>query len=126
VGGSGRDDRRRPRLAAAIGIEVARDGALSHALGTNQPPIGIELVADELSVAVLALVAAVSLATLVFARVAGPRGNSFYSGYLLLVGGLTGLVLTGDLFNMFVLRSSGSRRTRSSRPTGPVRARTPR
>ncbi|WP_128904606.1 proton-conducting transporter transmembrane domain-containing protein [Halorubrum amylolyticum] len=89
-------------IAAAIGVEVARGGALSHALGTYEPPIGIELVADELSVAVLALVAVVSLATLAFARVAGPRGNSFYSGYLLLVGGLTGLVLTGDLFNMFV------------------------
>ncbi|ELZ36724.1 NADH/Ubiquinone/plastoquinone (complex I) [Halorubrum saccharovorum DSM 1137] len=89
-------------LAAAIGVEVARNGPLSHALGTYEPPIGIELVADELSVAVLALVAVVSLATLAFARVAGPRGNSFYSGYLLLVGGLTGLVLTGDLFNMFV------------------------
>jgi multicomponent Na+:H+ antiporter subunit D len=89
-------------LAAAIGVEVARGGTLSHALGTYEPPIGIELVADELSVAVLALVAAVSLATLAFARVAGPRGNAFYSAYLLLVGGLTGLVLTGDLFNMFV------------------------
>ena len=89
-------------LAAAISVEVARDGTLSHALGTYEPPIGIELVADELSVAVLALIALVSLATLAFARVAGPRGNAFYSGYLLLVGGLTGLVLTGDLFNMFV------------------------
>ena len=89
-------------LTGAIGLEVARGGALSHALGTYEPPIGIQLVADELSVAVLALVAVVSLATLAFARVAGPRGNSFYSGYLLLVGGLTGLVLTGDLFNMFV------------------------
>jgi len=89
-------------LAGAIGLEVARGGPLSHALGTYQPPIGIELVADELSVAVLALVAAVALATLVFARVAGPRGNSFYSAYLLLVGGLAGLTLTGDLFNMFV------------------------
>ncbi|GAB7008450.1 proton-conducting transporter membrane subunit [Halorubrum trueperi] len=89
-------------LTAAIGSEVALGGPVSHALGTYQPPIGIELVADELSVAVLALVAVVSLATLAFARVAGPRGNPFYSGYLLLVGGLTGLVLTGDLFNMFV------------------------
>ena len=89
-------------LTGAIGLEVARGGALSHALGTYEPPIGIQLVADELSVAVLALVAVVSLATLAFARAAGPRGNSFYSGYLLLVGGLTGLVLTGDLFNMFV------------------------
>jgi multicomponent Na+:H+ antiporter subunit D len=89
-------------LTGAIGAEVALGGQFSHALGTYQPPVGIELVADELSAAVLGLVAVVSLATLAFSRVAGPRGNPFYSGYLLLVGGLTGLVLTGDLFNLFV------------------------
>jgi multicomponent Na+:H+ antiporter subunit D len=89
-------------IAAGIATEVAVGGRLSHALGTYQPPIGIELVADELSAAVLVLVAVVSLATLAFSRVAGPRGNSFHSAYLLLVGGLSGMTLTGDLFNMFV------------------------
>ncbi|WP_049982176.1 proton-conducting transporter membrane subunit [Halorubrum sp. BV1] len=89
-------------IAAAIVAGVARGDRLSHALGGYSPPIGIELVADPLSAAVLALVAAVSLATLAFVRVVGPRGNSFYSGYLLLVGGLTGMTLTGDLFNLFV------------------------
>ncbi|OYR65617.1 NADH-ubiquinone oxidoreductase, partial [Halorubrum sp. E3] len=89
-------------IAAAIAAEVVANGPFDHALGGFLPPVGIELVADRLTVAVLLLVAAVSVATLAFARVAGPRGNSFYSGYLLLVGGLVGLVLTGDLFNMFV------------------------
>jgi len=89
-------------IAAAIAAEVAIGGPFDHALGTYQPPIGIELVADELSVAVLLLIAVVSLATLAFSRVAGPRGNAFHSAYLLLVGGLSGMALTGDLFNMFV------------------------
>ena len=69
---------------------------------TQNFAVGIELVADELSALLVVLVAAVSLGVLGFARQAGPRGNAFYSGYLLLAGGLMGLVLTGDLFNLFV------------------------
>ena len=89
-------------IAGAVAVETYLGGRFVHELGGFQPPVGIELVADELSAAVLALVAVVSLATLAFSRVAGPRGNAFYSGYLLLVGGLSGIVLTGDLFNLFV------------------------
>jgi multicomponent Na+:H+ antiporter subunit D len=89
-------------IAAAIAAEVVFNGPFDHALGGFLPPVGIELVADRLSVAVLLLVAAVSVATLAFARVAGPRGNAFYSAYLLLVGGLVGMTLTGDMFNLFV------------------------
>ncbi|MGM0447332.1 MAG: proton-conducting transporter membrane subunit [Methanobacteriota archaeon] len=89
-------------IAAAIAARVVVDGPFVHELGGFAPPVGIELVADQLSVAVLLLVAAVSVATLAFARVAGPRGNPFYSAYLLLVGGLVGMTLTGDMFNLFV------------------------
>ncbi len=90
-------------LVAAVATQVyAGGGGFNHELGGFAPPVGIELVADELSAAVLVLVALVSLLTLAFSRVAGPRGNAFHSGYLLLTGGLMGVVLTGDLFNMFV------------------------
>ena len=64
--------------------------------------VGIELVADHLSGLIILLVALVSLAVLAYSRRAGPRGNAFYSGYLLLTGGLMGVVMTGDLFNLFV------------------------
>ncbi|MFC6614749.1 proton-conducting transporter membrane subunit [Halopenitus salinus] len=73
-----------------------------HELGGWQRPYGIELVADELSAAMVALIAIVAAATLVLSRVAGPRGNAFYAAYLMLVGGLMGMALTGDLFNLFV------------------------
>ncbi|WP_096391211.1 proton-conducting transporter transmembrane domain-containing protein [Halopenitus persicus] len=73
-----------------------------HELGGWQRPYGIELVADELSAALVVLVALVAAGTLVLSRVIGPRGNAFYSGYLLLTGGLMGITLTGDLFNLFV------------------------
>ncbi len=64
--------------------------------------VGIELVGDALSGLVVALVAGVALGVLAFARRSGPRTNAFYSGYLLLTGGLMGVALTGDLFNLFV------------------------
>jgi len=64
--------------------------------------VGIELVADHLSGLIILLIATVSLAVLAYSRRSGPRGNAFYSGYLLLTGGLMGVVMTGDLFNLFV------------------------
>ncbi|WP_281193948.1 proton-conducting transporter membrane subunit [Halorubrum sp. F4] len=88
--------------AAAVALEVYTAGPFDHELGGFAPPIGIELVADELSAAVFLLVALVSAATLVLSRAIGPRGNAFHSAYLLLTGGLVGVSLTGDLFNLFV------------------------
>jgi len=64
--------------------------------------VGIVLVADELSAGLVVLIAAVALGVLVFSWRAGPRGNAVYSAYLLLAGGLSGVALTGDLFNLFV------------------------
>jgi multicomponent Na+:H+ antiporter subunit D len=89
-------------LALVVFASVLTGGRVSYALGGFAPPAGIELVADGLSAPVLVLVAAVSLAVLVYARRAGPRGNAFYTVYLLLVGGLAGVTLTGDVFNMYV------------------------
>ena len=89
-------------LAGLLGQTVLSEGRIRYALGGWTPPQGIELVADELSVAVVLMIAVISLAVLAFTRTQGPRRNSFYSGYLLLTGGLMGMALTGDLFNLFV------------------------
>ncbi|MFP4188666.1 MAG: proton-conducting transporter membrane subunit, partial [Halobacteriales archaeon] len=50
----------------------------------------------------LVVVAVVSLGTLGYTRTAGPRSNSFYSGYLLLTAGLIGVTVTADVFNLYV------------------------
>ncbi|WP_430505093.1 monovalent cation/H+ antiporter subunit D family protein [Haloparvum sp. PAK95] len=89
-------------LAAWIARSVFAGGRIVHELGGFSRPIGIELVADELSAMLVLLNAAVVLGVLAFARTAGPRGNAFYSGYLLLAGGVMGVALTGDVFNLFV------------------------
>jgi len=90
-------------MASFVAYRVyVRGERLTHELGGFQPPIGIELVGDTLSAAVVLLIALVTAGVLPYARVAGPRGNPFYSGYLLLTGGLMGVALTGDMFNLFV------------------------
>ena len=89
-------------LTAYILWLVVQNGRVTYTLAGFAPPAGIGLAADALSAMVALLVAVVSLAVVVYARNAGPRGNIFYTVYLLLVGGLAGLALTADLFNMYV------------------------
>ena len=83
-------------------IVYTGDGPIIHNLGGFERPIGIELVIDRFSAGISLLVASVSFAVLSYTRIGGPRGNTFYAGYLLLVGGLMGVTLTGDIFNLFV------------------------
>ncbi|MWV39278.1 proton-conducting transporter membrane subunit [Natrialba sp. INN-245] len=88
----------------ALASAVYADGQVVHVLGGWGEPqgIGIELVADEFSTLIAVLVTVTAAAVLAYTRIGGPRGNTFYAGYLLLVGGLLGLSMTGDVFNMFV------------------------
>ncbi|MGM0605346.1 MAG: monovalent cation/H+ antiporter subunit D family protein [Halobacteriota archaeon] len=89
-------------LAIVTAVWVFTGGRLIHALGNFPQPYGIELVGDELSAILVLLVGVVAVAVLVFSRRNGPHGNAYHSGYLLLTGGVLGVVLTGDLFNLFV------------------------
>ena len=89
-------------IVASIVRGFLNEGRLSHEVGGVSVPYGIELALDGLSVPILVLVALVSLGTLVYTRNAGPRSNSFYSGYLLLTAGLIGVTVTGDVFNLYV------------------------
>ena len=94
-------------LALAAGVPVFETGSLSTHLGGWAPPIGIELVLDPLSLLMALMTGSVSLVVLASARTAvraelEGRETGFYALSLLLVAGLTGMVVTGDLFNMFV------------------------
>lgn len=100
---------------ALVAAAVAACSALSHALahgalryelGGWAPPWGIEYVVDPLSGGVAALIALVAVCVVVYA---GPqanggsaRGGMFHGLFLLLVAGLLGIVLTGDMFNLYV------------------------
>jgi multicomponent K+:H+ antiporter subunit D len=110
-------DERRHRLKAALSLAtvlamlatalvlVAR---VTHApevyrLGDWAAPYGIVLVADRLSAMMLALAGVLGLSALVFSFArwsrAGPR---FHGLFLLLLMGVNGAFLTGDVFNLFV------------------------
>ncbi|MDS0277071.1 monovalent cation/H+ antiporter subunit D family protein [Halomicroarcula sp. S1AR25-4] len=89
-------------LAGLLGWTVWTEGSVSYAVGGFAAPYGIELVVDGLSASVVVLISAVALGVLAYARHAGPHSNAFYSQFLLLVTGLTGMTVTGDVFNLYV------------------------
>ena len=89
-------------LAGWIGSRVLLNGRLSNEVGGFVAPYGIELVVDGLSAVVVTLVAVVSLAVLVYAVRDDSGGTAFYTEYLLLVTGLSGMSVTGDVFNLYV------------------------
>ena len=82
-------------------------GALRHQFGGWAPPWGIEYVLDPVSALMVPLVA--FFAMLAYAGATHSNQNhseshvgAFQSLYLLLSAGLLGIVLTGDLFNLYV------------------------
>lgn len=88
-------------------VHVLDSGTMHYHLGGWEPPVGIEYVVDLIAAFVAVIVT--SIATLVIIgtrrwaiREAGDRTGSFYALVMLLVTGLAGMVVTGDLFNLFV------------------------
>jgi multicomponent Na+:H+ antiporter subunit D len=86
---------------------VVDSGTLHYNLGGWAPPLGIEYVIDHVS-AFVALVVT-SVATLVIIstrrwvnREASNRQGPYYGLVMLLLAGLVGMLVTGDLFNLFV------------------------
>lgn len=74
-------------------------------IGGWSPPIGINLVLDGLSVLILVIINLISfLATLFSIRYMElyTSKSRYYSLFLLMVAGMNGVALSGDLFNLFV------------------------
>jgi multicomponent Na+:H+ antiporter subunit D len=116
--------RRRPRLQRAVSVAGAlayaaavaaltwtvvlapgAPGGAVYQVGGWPAPFGITLVADALSTFFLALAAGVSLAAVVFSVLFVDADNQrvFYHPLFHALGlGVTGALLTGDLFNLFV------------------------
>jgi multicomponent K+:H+ antiporter subunit D len=94
--------------AAVLGVTLmllrySGDGAIVYTVGNWAAPFGIALVADPLSIMMVALTSLLGLGTLLFSLArwdrAGPR---FHALFMLLLMGVNGAFLTGDLFNLFV------------------------
>ena len=88
-------------------IYVLFNGAITYHFGGWLPPIGIEYVYDPLSSFVALVINVVSLIVLTHAFRIVPldmegRETAYYSVVMLLLTGLNGMIITGDLFNLYV------------------------
>ncbi|GAB3145597.1 Na+/H+ antiporter subunit D [Micromonospora sonneratiae] len=96
-------------VAAALLVLAYRDGPLVVYVGGWPAPVGIVLVADQLSALMLVVSAAVTLCVLLYSigegRADGDEGTPvaiYHPTYLVLTAGVTNAFLSGDLFNLFV------------------------
>lgn len=92
-------------LIAAILLRAADTAATTdvYLLGNWPAPFGIVLVLDRLSALMLMLTSVLALTSLMFASARWhSSGQHFHTLFQLLLMGLNGAFLTGDLFNLFV------------------------
>jgi multicomponent Na+:H+ antiporter subunit D len=95
-------------IAVALSVRVATTGAFSYFLGGWAPPFGIEYRIDALATFMLVLVSGIGAVVMTQAEasleveVPYDRYVLFHAMYLLSLAGLLGIVVTGDLFNVFV------------------------
>jgi multicomponent Na+:H+ antiporter subunit D len=83
----------------------SNDTALVYQAGGWAAPFGITFIADPLSALMTVMVQLVLVAGVLYALGSTEKSNSyptFYPLFLTLATGLTGTMLTGDLFNLFV------------------------
>jgi len=94
-------------LAIAVTSEVITSGPVSYYLGGWMPPWGIEYRIDHLSAFMAVLLTCVGFLVAVYSKrsiqqEAPDKEVTFYTIFLLLITGLTGIVVTGDMFNLYV------------------------
>ena len=94
----------------SIGIlkTVISDGTIHYWLGGWEPPWGIEYRVDHFNAIMLVLVSGLSMLVAIYSKKLVERelpGKSalFWSLFILLITGLLGICITGDLFNLFVM-----------------------
>ena len=94
----------------SIGIlkTVISHGTIQYWLGGWEPPWGIEYRVDHFNAIMLVLVSGLSMLVAIYSKKLVERelpGKSalFWSLFILLITGLLGICITGDLFNLFVM-----------------------
>ena len=86
---------------------IIKTGTIHYHLGGWDPPWGIEYVVDYLNGLILVVIAIIGLMIVVFSKETvkkelPERIPFFYTIFLLEVTGLLGIVITGDMFNLYV------------------------
>ena len=80
-------------------------GTLVYSVGAWKPPVGIAMVLDGLSAFMLVTVNIIAFLIAIFSINYMEKYTSkpkFYTLFLLMVAGMNGVVVTGDMFNLFV------------------------
>jgi multicomponent Na+:H+ antiporter subunit D len=94
-------------LASFILYHVLTVGPIHYRLGGWMPPWGIEYVIDALNAYVLIVVLSLSLLCAIYSKRSIEQELPhkivpFYTVFQLLITGLCGIIVTGDIFNMYV------------------------
>jgi len=92
-------------FAALLAWQVATQGVMAAQMGGWAAPFGISLVADPLAALLLLSSAVVTLSITLFAAddVDGARSDAGFHGFVqVIVTGVVGALLTGDVFNLYV------------------------
>jgi multicomponent Na+:H+ antiporter subunit D len=103
-----------PIIAFALLQEVLAHGPISYALGSWEPPVGIEYRVDKANAFMLVLVSAMAALVMTYAprsiddEIQPELQGWYYSMFLLCLTGLLGMVITGDAFNVFVFMEVSS------------------
>ncbi|MFH0877668.1 MAG: proton-conducting transporter membrane subunit [Candidatus Omnitrophota bacterium] len=92
-------------VISVLSVKIAASGALVTSVGGWKPPFGIVLVLDGLTSFMLVTVNLVAFAISIYSINYMERFTSkwkFYTLFLLMLAGMNGVLVTGDLFNLFV------------------------
>ena len=93
-----------PIASVGLGWQLSRDDVYRHAVGGWGAPLGIDLFADGLSLLMLVMTAFVGFGVSLYAAsyIKPAHSHRFWPLWLLLLGALNALFLSGDLFNLYV------------------------
>jgi multicomponent Na+:H+ antiporter subunit D len=92
-------------ILAVMSVEMLFEAPFIYAVGNWRPPFGILLVSDGLSSLMLVVINFISLLSVIFSMkymttyTAKPK---YYSLFMLMIAGMNGVVITGDMFNLYV------------------------
>lgn len=113
--------------ATYLFIIVYQTGPFSYFFGAWSPPVGIEYEATKLNTLLMLLISIVAFVLLPYARssveteIKHKKTGLFYAVFLLLVAGLMGMVITNDIFNIYVFLEISSLATYALVAMGPDR-----
>ncbi len=95
-------------ISISLLMTVLDTGRISYWLGGWEPPWGIEYAIDYLNAFVLVVVSFIAFIVSLYSKksvemeIDEDKTSTFYSVYMLFITGLMGIVITGDIFNIYV------------------------